>query len=220
MQNLNETETSTNTSLKNVIFNDFLFLKYWWVKELIFKKNTLKHNLYSWNRCILKMDHHCPFVGNWIGFNNHKFFILFNFYSTISSALLVIVYIHGIAVFKFANGDPTRYIVGYIFPIIFLIFVFFTALFFLWSHFLYDLINVTTLEIYVSISIRPFDTKSWLLNLKDSFGDPKTKLLWFLPIDASSSFWKKKQSNQLVKMSSRSGDKDTDGHQYYFQAIA
>lgn len=38
--------------------------------------------------CILKMDHHCPWIYNCVGFGNHKYFFLLLLYSTIDCHLI------------------------------------------------------------------------------------------------------------------------------------
>ena len=39
------------------------------------------HHCNTCNRCVLLMDHHCPWIGNCVGFYNHKFFIMFCLYA-------------------------------------------------------------------------------------------------------------------------------------------
>jgi len=43
------------------------------------------HHCRVCRQCILKMDHHCPWIGNCVGFKNHKYFLLVIFYSAILS---------------------------------------------------------------------------------------------------------------------------------------
>jgi len=40
------------------------------------------------NKCTLNLDHHCPWVGNCIGFYNQKLFVLFCAYTSLSCILL------------------------------------------------------------------------------------------------------------------------------------
>merc|ERR1719330_2069606 len=39
--------------------------------------------------CVLRMDHHCPWVYNCIGFRNHKYFFLLILYTAVDLLLIV-----------------------------------------------------------------------------------------------------------------------------------
>ena len=43
-------------------------------------------------RCVLRMDHHCPWIGNCVGQRNHKVFYLFVLYTWITNLYILISY--------------------------------------------------------------------------------------------------------------------------------
>ncbi|KAF9164885.1 palmitoyltransferase for Vac8p, partial [Mortierella sp. AD010] len=47
------------------------------------------HHCSECDECVLRMDHHCPWVRGCIGYNNHKFFYLFIFYTSVMTVWVV-----------------------------------------------------------------------------------------------------------------------------------
>ncbi|CAG9759790.1 unnamed protein product [Ceutorhynchus assimilis] len=146
------------------------------------------HHCSVCGECVLKMDHHCPWINNCVCFTNYKFFVLFLGY-----ALFYCIYIclsslpYFIAFWKGDLQGMGR------FHILFLFFVsimFGISLMSLFGYHCYLVLeNRTTLEAFTSPSFRGVGADKYgfhlgrFKNFKEVFGEnPKS---WFVPVSTS-----------------------------------
>jgi len=146
------------------------------------------HHCSVCGKCVLKMDHHCPWINSCVCFNNYKFFILFLGYALVYCLFIACSSLPYFV--QFWKGDLEG---AGRFHILFLFFVsvmFAISLVSLFGYHIYlILVNRTTLEAFRPPLFRNgvTDKNGYNLgcykNFCEVFG--YRKLLWFLPIFTS-----------------------------------
>lgn len=167
-------------------------------KKCLSVKPERTHHCSVCNRCILKMDHHCPWLSNCVGFYNYKFFILFLFYGS-----LYILFQFGtilqILINQFTlkeNILVTNYKKLWLIQLFITFVLGFTICVFFFTHFYQVLLgNETTLEQLDRERIKERNRKSkgiieeipkniynvgWKNNFIQVFG--KNPMLWLIPV--------------------------------------
>lgn len=147
--------------------------------------------------CILKRDHHCTFFACCVGYYNHRYFMLFTFYTfvamiysfyynvqflsqfvTWNSGLLVFKFIFPLASFAFDYSDETLYV--------FLVVINFFVGLFTGFLFFYHFNNILKGRIVYEKNYEDKDSKDcvynygWRLNLIEVFGE-HWYLTWISP---------------------------------------
>lgn len=157
-------------------------------------KPERSHHCRDCRRCILMMDHHCPWVNNCVGAVNRKDFVLFLFYATFSqlmaAGLLTWRVVDIIRTAAPGKPFPIFAMLAAVMDFVFLIPVAIAVGGLLWYQVTCVLENLTTIDEYV-LEKRQLEAKrlgkkyawpynfGWKKNLSSFFGTTPSQ--WFLP---------------------------------------
>ena len=126
------------------------------------------HHCSVCNKCVLKMDHHCPWIMNCVGHQNHRYFMLFLVYLTIGC---LFVSLTSYSKFMHRPKTASSHLAFLLASVFFIVLLLFSA----WHAFLI-LSGCTTIEIFgyygnpEEKNKYNFSRGSWRKNLEVVFG--------------------------------------------------
>lgn len=134
------------------------------------------HHCSVCNKCVLKMDHHCPWIMNCVGFKNHRYFILFLVYLTLGCLFMAVV---SFSRFRAKPRNAASHLSFLLAIVFFFVLLCFTA----WHVFLVA-VGATTIEIFGYYTESEgkdrynFSRGTWRKNIESVFGT--TSLFWLM----------------------------------------
>ncbi|XP_009333471.1 PREDICTED: palmitoyltransferase ZDHHC2 [Pygoscelis adeliae] len=146
------------------------------------------HHCSVCDKCILKMDHHCPWVNNCVGFSNYKFFLLFLAYSLLYCLFIAATDLQYFIKF-WTNDLPDTQAKFHIMFLFFAAAMFSVSLSSLFGYHCWLVSkNKSTLEVFRAPIFRHRTDKNgfslgFSKNLRQVFGDEKK--YWLLPVFSS-----------------------------------
>jgi palmitoyltransferase len=129
------------------------------------------HHCVICDKCILRMDHHCPWVGNCVGIMNLKFFMQFIFYAMITTS-----YISGRCGRLIIEGNES-FIVngGFLLSLGLFVMLWMLIVYHVWM----TVVNTNTIEMTFYRGKNNFDF-GWRRNLAEVFGNDWK--MWIFPV--------------------------------------
>lgn len=108
----NETMYSTADNFENIEPNYTYELDWTYCKHCHLYRPLGAHHCHICRHCILRMDHHCPWINNCCGYRNQKFFFNFLFFAVIgsihSSVLLSITLYRALTYIPYSTPNSLR----------------------------------------------------------------------------------------------------------------
>lgn len=164
-------------------------------------KSSRTHHCSICTRCISKMDHHCPWINNCVGFYTQKHFVLFLFYIMISclySFIMLIIRATFCATKQEAQLCKRPREEVSLDLLLGLAAFFVGGIFFLFvTVMLYDQISciITNASGIDLLKKSPVEKRSAMINLEETFGG-KFGIYWFIPTRVKGSLTKCAEMNE------------------------